>query len=255
MSTSANKVLTQAQAWVGKKESDGSHRMIIDIYNRHRPLARNYKVKYTDAWCATFVSAVAIKTQNTDIIPTECGCGQMIELFKRLGSWIENDAYVPKAGDIIFYDWDDSGKGDNTGWPDHVGIVENVSGNIITVIEGNKNDEVGRRVISVNGKYIRGYGVPKYTASAAAPPKSPASQKVSVDPARSFNKSLAGTYQTTADLHIRAGAGTNKASLAILKKGVNVQCYGYYTTVNGTKWLYVACGSLTGFCSSNYLKK
>lgn len=162
MAKYASKVVAVAQAWIGKKESNGTHREIIDIYNAHKPLARGYKVTYTDAWCATFVSAVAIKLGYTSIIPTECGCPKMIELFKKLGSWVENDGYTPKAGDVVFYDWDDSGKGDNTGNADHVGIVEKVSGSTITVIEGNKNNAVGRRELQVNGRYIRGYGVPKY---------------------------------------------------------------------------------------------
>lgn len=158
----ANEVVKQAQAWIGKKESDGSHKEIIDVYNSHKPLARGYAVKYTDAWCSTFVSAVAIKLGYTDIIPTECGCEKHIQLFKNLGEWIEDENRIPNAGDIIFYDWEDNGVGDNTGNSDHVGIVEKVSGSTITVIEGNKNDAVGRRNIQVNGKYIRGYGVPKY---------------------------------------------------------------------------------------------
>ena len=127
-------------------------------------------MKYTDAWCATFVSAVSIKCGLTDILPTECSCGEMIALFKKLGEWIENDAHVPKPGDIIFYDWQDSGSGDNTGWPDHVGIVEAVSGSTITVIEGNKSDAVGRRTLQVGGKYIRGYGVPKYAEGSGSTP-------------------------------------------------------------------------------------
>lgn len=157
-----NKVIEQAKAWIGRKESDGSHKEIINIYNNHRPLARGYKVKYTDSWCATFVSAVAIKCGCTDVIPTECGCEQMIELFKKSGTWVENENRTPKPGDIIFYDWADNGVGDNKGYSDHVGIVESVSGGKITVIEGNYSDGVGRRVIAVNGKGIRGYGVPKY---------------------------------------------------------------------------------------------
>lgn len=152
-------------------EADGTHKGIIDVYNGHTPLARGYKVKYTDAWCATFVSAVAIKCGLTGIIPTECGCGQMIELFKALGEWQESDSRTPTPGDVIFYDWDDSGAGDNTGWPDHVGIVESVSGENIVVIEGNKNNAVGRRTIPVNGRYIRGYGVPKYDKETTAPPQ------------------------------------------------------------------------------------
>lgn len=41
-----NDILNQARAFIGCKESDGSHQKIIDIYNTHKPLARNYIVKY-----------------------------------------------------------------------------------------------------------------------------------------------------------------------------------------------------------------
>lgn len=162
MSKYANNVVTQAKSWLGYKESNGTHKTIIDTYNAHKPLAQGYKVKYTDEWCATFVSAVSIKLGYTDIIPTECSCQRMIELFKKLGCWVENENRAPNVGDIIFYDWDDDGKGDNKGFADHVGIVEKVSKKTITVIEGNYSESVKRRKIAVNGKYIRGYGAPKY---------------------------------------------------------------------------------------------
>ena len=162
MSATRGEIVAQAQSWIGCKESDGSHKQIIDVYNADKPLPRGYKVSYTDAWCATFVTACAIKCGATDIIPKECSCNKMIALLKGLGCWVENDAYVPAPGDLIFYDWEDKGTGDNTGVSDHVGIVEKVSGNTITVIEGNYNDACKRRVLNVNGKYIRGYGVPKY---------------------------------------------------------------------------------------------
>lgn len=165
----ANELVKVMQSWIGKKESNGSHKDIIDLYNNHKPLARNYKVKYTDAWCATAVSAAAIKVGYTDIIPTECSCKKMIELFQKLGSWVENDAHTPKPGDCIFYDWDDRGTGDNTGWPDHVGVVEKVEGSTITVIEGNCGNAVARRKIGINAANIRGYGVPKYDAEPIAP--------------------------------------------------------------------------------------
>ena len=136
----------------------------MDIYNGHTPLARGYKVKYTDSWCAAFVSAAAIACGCTELIPTECSCGRMIQLMQEKGIWEENDAYSPRPGDIIFYDWQDSGKGDNTGWPEHVGIVESTENGQITVIEGNLNNSVSRRKLAVNGRYIRGYGVPEYGA-------------------------------------------------------------------------------------------
>lgn len=157
-----NKIVRQAQTWLGCRESDGTHKPIIDTYNTIKPLPRGYKVSYTDAWCATFVSAVAKVCGCLDVIPAECSCSRMIEGFKSLGSWMENDAYVPSPGDILFYDWDDSGNGENTGSPEHVGIVERVEGNSIAIIEGNKNNAVARRYLQVNDRYIRGYGLPKY---------------------------------------------------------------------------------------------
>lgn len=153
-----------AQSWKGKKESDGTHKEIIDVYNSHLPRPRGYKVKYTDAWCASFVSAVAIKLGYTDIIPPECSCRVMIEQFKKLGVFIENDNYTPKVGDIVFYDWQDTGKGDDVGNPDHVGIITDVSRETFLVIEGNYDNAVKERVMQINGKYIRGFATPKYTS-------------------------------------------------------------------------------------------
>lgn len=162
------KVVAQARSWLGCKESNGSHKKIIDLYNSHKPLARGYPVKYTDAWCSTFASVVAIACGLTDIIPTECGCEKHIQLFKRFGSWEENDAYVPKPADYIFYDWDDNGVGECTGAADHIGIVETVNGNSMTIIEGNMSNAVGRRNLKVNARYIRGYGIPNYARKATS---------------------------------------------------------------------------------------
>jgi hypothetical protein len=166
-----NKVVAKAKSYLGCKEADGSHKKIIDLYNSHKPLARGYKVKYTDEWCATFVSAVSIACGLTDIMPTECSCSKMIELYKTLGGWKESDSYVPSPGDLIMYDWEDSGRGDNTGLPNHVGIVASVNGTSITVIEGNKGEAVAYRAMTVNGKYIRGYCVPNYAGKAVQPVK------------------------------------------------------------------------------------
>lgn len=161
-----NLVVQTAKSYIGCKESDGSHKKIIDLYNSHKPLARSYKVKYTDAWCATFVSAVAIKCGLVDIMPTECSCGKMIDLYKAKGRWIETDSYIPAPGDLVMYDWDDTGNGDNKGNPDHVGIVVEVANGWITVIEGNYNDSVKYRDLKVNGRYIRGFCLPDFNTYA-----------------------------------------------------------------------------------------
>lgn len=155
-------IVSEAISHIGVKEGTVLHHKIIDRYNSRKPLPRGYAVKYTDPWCATFISYLAIVMGYTDIIPVECGCPQMIELAKKMGIWVEDDSYVPKPGDIVLYDWQDSGSGDNTGTADHIGIVEKVVGRTETVIEGNYQDSVKRRELAVNGRYIRGYIVPKY---------------------------------------------------------------------------------------------
>lgn len=168
MSCTRKEFVAQMQDWVGLKESNGSHKKIIDIYNTIKPLPVGYKLKYTDAWCAGTVSAAAQKCNATDIIPCECSCPRMVALAQKKGIWVEKDNYVPTAGDIIMYDWDDSGSGDNKNSPDHVGVVDKVSGKDITVIEGNYSNSVKRRTLKVNGKNIRGYIVPKFDAEPVA---------------------------------------------------------------------------------------
>lgn len=77
------------------------------------------------------------------------------------------------------------------------------------------------------------------------------------DYAQSLDKGLAGKYITTAPLNLRAKAGVLKDENIILEipKGAAVQNYGYYTMVNGVKWLYVTYNGKTGFSSIEYLKK
>ena len=210
MGKNANTILTIARGYLGCKESNGSHKQIIDVYNSHKPLARSYKVKYTDSWCATFVSACAIKANYTDIIPTECSCNQMIKRFQSMGRWTEDDGHVPHLGDIIFYDWQDNGRGDNKGSSDHVGIVEKVANGKITVIEGNKSDAVARRVLNVNGRYIRGFGCPAYDNTTHV--TTPAVQNNASNASNQL-----GTYVVTASaLKVREGAGTNYMRPAVM---------------------------------------
>ena len=164
MSCTRKEFVAQLQSWVGLKESDGSHKKIIDIYNTIRPLPRGYKLTYWDAWCASTVSAAAKACDALDIIPAECSCPYMISHAQKNGTWVEADNYVPAPGDIIMYDWQDFGSGDNRGGADHVGVVEKVSGNDMTIIEGNYSNSVKRRSLKVNGRYIRGYIAPKFDA-------------------------------------------------------------------------------------------
>lgn len=91
------------------------------------------------------------------------------------------------------------------------------------------------------------------TAPKQEEPAGSASAPLKAESAESRDRSLSGTYMTTANLNMRTGAGTDKPIMLTIPKGSKVQHYGYYTAVNGVKWLYVIYNGVTGFCSYNYL--
>lgn len=162
-------IVAQICSWEGWSEVNGKFRQIIDIYNYYLPQAiktgtMNYKVRYTDEWCATAASAAYIQAGAPELFPVECGCPRNIKLAQQMGIWQEADSYMPKPADAVLYDWQDSGSGDNTGTPDHIGIVISVDeqAGIFVVMEGNKDETVGRRTMQINGKYIRGFITPKF---------------------------------------------------------------------------------------------
>lgn len=158
------RVVAQTHAWLGLRESDGSHREILAVYNAIRPLPRGYAMRDSDPWCAAFVSAVGAACGLTAILYPECACGEMLRLYEKAGRFEENDDAVPAPGDVIFYDWQDTGRGDCRGEPDHVGLVTEVLCGVVTVIEGNRSDRVAIREIETGAPCIRGYGKPDYAA-------------------------------------------------------------------------------------------
>jgi N-acetylmuramoyl-L-alanine amidase len=103
------------------------------------------------------------------------------------------------------------------------------------------------------------FGVKKPESKPVVKPTATATKKAT-DPAKSFLRSIAGTYKVTASsLNVRNGAGVAKKKMVAIPKGTAVQCYGYYTSVLGVKWLYIQFTYkntvYTGFASSKYLKK
>lgn len=289
------RICDQANAWLGRNEADGSHKEIIDIYNSHSPLARGYKVKYTDAWCATFVSAVFIKTGLVDLAPTECGCYEMVNRYKSNdypGSWKEDDAYVPNPGDVIMYDWQDSGSGDNTGVPDHTGIVTEVTGDLIVVIEGNYDNAVKVRTIEVNSRYIRGYGLPAFAEHAEAEPEpiviitDPCADKCYIAGNGGFEfftdqdkaieyanenkckvyecctgnfvyeyKEPVDLYTPVTALYMRSNPGFVHPVVATIPAGAEVTYLKETKNYFGTPWLKIRYNDKEGWSSSKYLKK
>ena len=162
------KAVEAVRGWLGAVPGSAKHADLLAAYNGHKPLARGYAIRPSDAYCAATVSAAWIRAGVAAIAPLEVSVPKMTALAQKAGIWVEDDGYVPAPGDAVVYDWQDDGRGDNRGYPDHVGLVEKVSGGVISVIEGNMGAGhlVGRRALAVDGRYIRGFICPDYASLA-----------------------------------------------------------------------------------------
>ena len=112
-------------------------------------------------WCACFVSWCADRCGYIEagIVPKFAVCD--VAWFRERGQFQERD-YLPRPGDIIFFDWESDGL---DGLEDHVGIVEACDGETVYTIEGNTNGELGevaRHQYPVGYYEIFGYCTPLY---------------------------------------------------------------------------------------------
>ncbi len=248
---------------INSLEGEAGHKKVLDVYNAQKPLPRGYKVQPSDPWCATTVSAVFLMNGYPDI--AECSCVMMIKKAKDLGIWVEDDAYIPQPGDIVMYDWQDTGKGDNVGVADHTGIVISVSKRKITVREGNKNRSVGNRDILVNGVTIRGYIVPKYEIEEQpATSVSPKAQKT-----EKYKVGNIYVIIARSGLNVRTGAGTDYKKVpyekltsdgkkhavgSALKYGTRVTCEKVHKNKDSI-WIKIPSGWICAECNGKtYIK-
>ena len=184
MACSREHFVATAKKYLGYNEDDNSFMEILNIYNNGLAKAvskwgtRSVRMWSTAHWCSCYVSAMAMAAGCDDIVPIEISCYYHRVLAQKAGIWVESDAYVPKGGDLIIYDWDDNGVGDNRGGEDHIGIVVSCDGKTITTIEGNTSGhgsgeaykgKVAYHSRPVNGRYIRGFIVPKGWTNEATP--------------------------------------------------------------------------------------
>ena len=74
----------------------------------------------------------------------------------------KNVNYIPKEGDMIFFDWNKTWSGSMpTSWgggPDHIGIVQYVKDGYIVTIEGNTSDSVKEKKYALNSCSVIGFG-------------------------------------------------------------------------------------------------
>lgn len=263
-------VVDQICSWEGYSEKNGKHKLIVDIYNYYLPTATksgtlNYKVKYNDAWCATAASAAYIQAGCPELFPIECGCPRNITLAKKIGIWQEADNYVPEIADAVLYDWQDSGSGDNQGTPDHIGIViavDKTKGTFV-VMEGNTRDGVvGRRTMKINGKYIRGFITPRFSASTNAKTvEKKAAVTISASAKSSGGYEISGTG-TPSKKVIKTGLLKKNQKVTARRQPIvsgtpcsfspvsgltRIDVCDYIMDKTGTKWAYCRVNGLYGY--------
>ena len=161
---SKNDIIKLAEKQIGIRAKDKYHKQIIDGYNKVIPRPRGYKVSLNDDWCDVFITWLADKTGQANLIGRECGVQRHLQIFKNKGIW--KGRTTPKAGDIVVFDW----QGYNAGWADHIGLVTNVNGNTITTVEGNTGNPRGvrRKTYNKSSNYIVGYARPNYKTSGSS---------------------------------------------------------------------------------------
>lgn len=105
-------------------------------------------------WCACFVSWCAGRCGylESGVVPKFSLCSDGAAWYRERRQWQDRD-YHPKAGDLIFFDWERDGR------IDHVGIVERCESGTVGTIEGNAGDTCKRQRYPLGSGSIYGYGV------------------------------------------------------------------------------------------------
>ena len=115
-------------------------------------------------WCAIFVSWCADQAGLLEerSMPKFAVCDDGIAWFMERQRWITgaDRQFLPPAGAIIFFDWDQNGISD------HVGIVEKCEARFVYTIEGNSRDVCRRRCYPLGSGTIAGYGIMEYREEA-----------------------------------------------------------------------------------------
>ena len=146
------KVINIARSQIGTKEGSNN-------YTKYGVWYGNYvhsSIYQRAAWCAMFVSWCGNQAGlSSDVFYYHAYCPSGVSWYQSKGRW-QWKGYVPKMGDIVYYDWN----GDRV--VDHVGLVESYSNGNITTIEGNYSDQVKRRTINYKSSSIFGYATPNY---------------------------------------------------------------------------------------------
>ncbi|MFF4927379.1 peptidoglycan DD-metalloendopeptidase family protein [Streptomyces griseofuscus] len=133
MANTAKSMIDKGRSQLGYREGNNN-------YTKYPPEVPGLAWAQNEPWCQTWISWLAVKTGNTDVIPLTASCLTCTNYYKQRNRFHRSG---PKPGDLVMY-----GASGGT----HVDMVTEVSGSRIRVIGGNTGG-------SYNGQYFNGDGV------------------------------------------------------------------------------------------------
>ena len=182
----------------------------------------------------------------------------------KYGKWFKKSVNMPpERGDLFFLRYADYPKEDKY-FCDHIGIVEEVNGNVITTLEGNVDGRYGdkwaetsvfkRKTRNLNDDTVYAFYRPFWKGESKT---TTTSKKTSVE-IYQINSSKVVNYPvivTASDgLNIRQGAGTNYSKLGMIPYGAVVKITRY-TSGGAYKWGLVEYDGVKGWIALDYTKK
>lgn len=230
---------------------------------------REIGFNYVDHWCAYFVSLVMKKLGYVGkyIVPNPPkdvigGAGDIPRYSDGVyGTWFKKGEKVPQAGDLFFLRYEDYPSKDKY-FCDHVGLIKNISGNVITTIEGNVDGINGNwaRTSTCKNKtrYLNDYSMYAFYRPFWKSEKSTATSSKKEIEIYQLNSSKAVDYivkVTASDgLNIRQGAGITFRILGAVPYNAVVKVTRY-TSGGAYKWGLVEYDGVKGWIALDYTVK
>lgn len=185
------------------------------------------------AWCCIFVSWCANETDLRfgtnmygDIFPQTGTCQSSMQWYKARGEFhTRSSGYIPKKGDLIYFNW---GSGSSA---QHIGIVEYVSkengSTIINQLSGNFGNAVKRFSYKSTDTRIIGYASPDYASQGVDFVDNGSGNLPEYNPDNGIAE-FNGAAKTTVDLNVRSGPSTGYDKIGVLPEGTKVNVIGKF---------------------------
>ena len=156
----ADDLISVAQSQLGYKESTKNYAVDGGENKGYTRYGAWYGSPYAD-WCAMFVAfCLNYAGVDSEAVPVSADCDEWINLLTEKDLFAAaGEGVAPKAGDLIFFDFN------HNGTADHMGIICDLTtdgdGNItaIRTIEGNASDKVQEVNYGSDDSAIFGYGI------------------------------------------------------------------------------------------------